>query len=393
MPGDRGTLTLTIKNVETTSTTTSVDSYTSGGATDSTTTVKTNGATIQNVRIAPAYDGNKQIKATSSYSNIGYLTAGASITLSFELIVSENISEGLYFPKINIDLEESSYEDINYPIPIRVSNGSVDLIEKNIPSKLSISGSTDITLTAINNLDSSVDGVAVVPAKIDDVEFTPKSYYIGALAAGASQEVSFSLIPKTIGEKNLSFETIFKNGNNLHNTTLIVPVEVVNTLDVAPIFTSFPYTIKKGSSTRVTLDIYNAKTESITGVIITPISNATLVPSQYFIGTMDPDDVFSTSFDLYTDTLDYGTYTIGFKVSFKQGNEYYETPLISKSFSVVSGASTSYQSTSGSNSQQSSGLPFTSSLTVCILTIVVIIIVIITAALLFLKWRKRRNVK
>jgi hypothetical protein len=50
---------------------------------------------------------------------------------------------------------------------------------------------------------------------------------------------------------------------------------------------------------------------------------------------MDSDDVFSATFDLYTDDIDYGNYTVEFQVSYKQDNEIYETPTISSSFTVV----------------------------------------------------------
>jgi len=313
------------------------------------------------------------------------LAAGSSFSICFEILADENISEGLYFPRVNIDVEETAYEDVSFPIPVKVSNDSVDLIATSVPSKLSVSGSTELTLTAVNKLGTSVEGVTVTPGNAEGVEFMPKSYFVGALAAGASKEVTFYLIPKTVGVKNLSFVTSFKNGDNSHNTALAFSAEIIDTFDVAPIFTTIPSSIKKGSSARVSIEIYNAKTDTITGVIVTPICNATIIPSQYFIGSMDPDDVFSASFDLYTDALDYGTYSIGFKVSFKQGNEYYETPVVSNFFSVTSTDGTSYQSSSTSSQQSSSGATTPPSLTVCIGTILVIVIIIVAAAILFLK--------
>ena len=76
--------------------------------------------------------------------------------------------------------------------------------------------------------------------------------------------------------------------------------------------------------------------------------------------------------------LDYGTQIIGFKVSFKQGNDYYETPLVSKTFSVVSGPGQSYQSSgSSSSSSGSNGASQTPSLVTCLTSIILIIVVIV----------------
>ena len=183
-------------------------------------------------------------------------------------------------------------------------------------------------------------------------------------------DVVFSVKPLGNGARNLSFDVSYKNGDNLHTNSLRVPVTVIQTLDVAPIITNFPISITKGGSSRISIEVYNAKTEKITGVLVTPICNATVIPSQYFIGSMDPDDVFSASFDIYADTVDYGTQIIGFIVSFKQGNDYYETPVVSKTFSVVSGPGVSYQSSSSSNSQssESNGIFQTPSLMTCLIT-------------------------
>ncbi|RLI65182.1 MAG: hypothetical protein DRO67_03040, partial [Candidatus Asgardarchaeum californiense] len=306
MPGDSAILTLTVTNAESTATRTTVS--TSGSTT--TTTVKTIGAEINNIWIVPDGSGDKEIHATSNYQDVGYMAPGASLEVSFKLIADENISEGLYFPTARIDVED--YEDVKFPLLVKVSNASVDLLPTNVPSKISASGSTEITLTAINNRDSTVDDVVVTPGKIDGVEFIPNSAFIGTLGSGESEEVSFSVKPSEVETMNLSFDVSYKNGDNLHNNTLTVSIDVIESLDVAPIIYDIPSSIEKGSSTKIRLEVYNAKTESITGVIVTPVTNATVVPSQYFIGSMDPDDVFSASFDIYTDNLEYKNYTIGF---------------------------------------------------------------------------------
>jgi subtilase family serine protease len=180
------------------------------------------------------------------------------------------------------------------------------------------------------------------------------------------------------------------NGDNLHNEMLNLSLEVIETLDVGSIFTSFPSSVKKGRSTRINLEVFNAKTESITGVIITPITDAVIIPSEYFIGAMDADDVFATSFDLYTNTLDYGNHTIGFKIVFKQGSEYHETPIVSHTFLVVAGEGSSYQPSSGGG-QSISANPGAGIFEICLMGIVIIIIVI--AVFILWRWKRRRNIE
>jgi len=390
MPGDNGLLTLTIKNAETQATTT--EHY--GDATDSITIVENNGVVIKKIWVNPDYDDNgNKIKSTAGYNgyeDFGNIAPGASFQVSFELIAEENITEGYYFPDLRIDLKGGQYEDITFPIEVRVSNETVDLISTNVPSKISIGGSTDISLSVVNKRKNNIDSITISSDKNNDLDFNPKSIFIGSLEAGKSEDIIFSINPGEMGKKILSLNLSYNNGDNQHYKNYDIPIEIIEVLDVAPIFTDMPSTIKKGKSARIGLEIYNAKTESITGVIITPITDATVIPSQYFIGAMDPDDVFSASFDIYSDMLDYGNHTIKFKVSFKQGSEYYETPSISHSFKVISGEGTNYQSSSNDNSE-SSGIFDGDIFGMCIIIIPIIIVIIIVFILW--RWKKGRKKK
>lgn len=383
MPGDTAVLTLEVKNADI-----GTQSTTSAGGGETTITTDTLGVDINNIWIAPAQSGGKQIRATANYEDIGYLASGASIEVNFILIVDKNMSEGIYFPVVNIDV--SGGTDVIYPLLVKVSNASVDLLPTSVPSKISNGGTTQLTVTAVNKRENAVKEVIITPHG-DGVEFVPQSYFIGSLAAETSEDVVFSAKPMETGAGNISFSVSYKNGDNLHTNALVTPLSVIEALDVAPIITNFPRSITKGGSSQISIEVYNAKTEKITGVLVTPICNATVIPSQYFIGSMDPDDVFSASFDIYTDTVGYGTQIIGFKVSFKQGNDYYETPLVSKTFTVVSGPGTSYQSSgSSSTTSGSSGLQ-TPSLTVCVTSLILIIVVIAVLVVLYMRWRKRRK--
>ena len=385
MPGDTAVLTLEVRNGETVATQTTTS--TSGG--DTTATVHTLGVAIDKIWIDPVISGGKQIRASSSYTDIGYLAAGASIEVNFKLVVDENMSEGIYFPIVNIDV--SGGTDVIYPLLVKVSNSSVDLLPTSVPSKISKGGASELTITAVNKRENAVKDVIVTPHG-DGVEFIPKSYFIGTLVAGTSEDVVFSVKPIETMVSTISYSVSYLNGDNLHANSLIAPLSIIEALDVAPIITNFPLSITKGGSSRISIEVYNAKTDQITGVLVTPICNATVIPSQYFIGSMDPDDVFSASFDIYADTVGYGTQIIGFKVSFKQGNDYYETPMVSKTFSVVSGPGQSYQSSgSSTGSSGSNGASQTPSLMTCLTSIILIIVVIVVVVLLYIRWKKRRK--
>jgi hypothetical protein len=331
LPGDIGILTLTITNTESTNTVTLTSTSSSS------TTVKTDtiGATISNIWIEPAFDHDKRVRATLNYEDVGDLAPGASVDISFKIIIDENMSEGVYFPIANVDVE--NYEDIKYPIEVKVSNDSVELVPTGIPSKISKSGATDVFFSVVNTRENTIKNIQIIPTISDGIDIIPEKIVLESLDVGSSQPVHFSLIPNEIGNKEITFETFFKNGENEHKSSSKVSVTIVDALDVAPIIYSFPSKIETGVKKSIRLKIYNSKTEDISSVIVTPITNVRLTPSQYFIGTMDADDVYSVSFDIDTTGLKVNqTFDIGFSVSFKQDGTTFNTPPVMSSFTVIS---------------------------------------------------------
>jgi len=383
-PGDSAILTLQVKNGDMAG----AQSTTTAGVGDTTTTTHTLATSLEAISIIPAQTRGRQIRATQSYEDLGYLPSGASIEVNFKLLVDQNMSEGVYFPTVAIDVGTGT--DIQYPLLVKVSNSSVTLLPTSIPSKISRGGTTELTVTAVNTRENTVSEVIITPQG-DGVEFVPQSYFLGSLVSEASQNVVFSIRPSDMGARDITFTLSYKNGDNLHSNSIVAPITVIDALDVAPIITGFPISITKGGSSRISVEVYNAKTEKITGVLITPICDTTVIPSQYFIGSMDPDDVFSASFDIYADSQGLGTHTISFKVSFKQGNDYYETPLVGKTFEVVSGPGVSYLASGSTNSQSSASTAGTPSLVTCVLSFVIIIVIIVVIVLFYMRWRKRRQ--
>jgi hypothetical protein len=368
LAGDEAVLSVTLTNTESTATQTNTD-YVGGVPIDQTT--DTIAATLNNVWITSDGDGSYSIKATENYEDVGDLSPGSSITLTFLIEAHRNISKGLYTPILNVNVDH--FQDVAYPIPIRISSYSATILPKDIPKKISSSGSTTITLTAVNNREVSIEDVTITAESNQSIAVSPTSTYIGTLPSESSQDISCSLHPTTLGEQEISFTISYRNGENSHSNTITIPIEVIETHDVSPVLYNIPEMIYQHGSERITLEIYNAKSETITGVTVIPVTEFSTSPTEYFIGSMDSDDVFSASFDVKTDNLEPGNYTIGFKVAFKQGNNYFESPTITDQISVV-------KNNVGSSSDGGS-------------TLIIIGLIILAVVILFFVLWKRRIIK
>jgi len=330
MPGDSAELKVTITNAETTATTTTTAYY---GSLPTIVTVETNAARIENIWVTPDGDGSNTIRPNDNIPSIGDLAPGASVTVSFLMTAHENISEGLYYPILNVDVK--TYQDVQYPIPIRVSDLSASILAKNVPSKISTSGSTPITLTAVNKRESTVEDVTVTAESNGNLRISPQTIYLGTMDQETSEDIMFYLQPTELGSYNVTFTMTYRNGENIHSDLAHFPIEVITNSDVSPVIYSMPKTIPINSTERISLEVYNAKTEDITGAIVVPETDMTISPSQYFIGAMGPDDVFTATFDLSAEDIELGAHSISFKVIFKQDNEYFESPVVARSIQII----------------------------------------------------------
>lgn len=333
-PGDIGLLRITISNGETTATKTDTD-YINSLPVDQ--TIETIGAVIENVYITSDGDGSHVVKARENYEDPVEIAPGSSITFEFTIKAEKDISNGIYTPIVNIKLESDSYHDVKVPITIKVSEENIDLIPQNIPASISTIGATDLSFLIINNRNNEITNVQIIPDQTNHSVFTPSKQFISSLSALGTETIHFSLIPKKKGDYNISLNCRYKNGENTHFKRFSIPINLSSFYEVYPIIYSSPETIEKGETKEIRLKIYNAKNDEITGVRIKPITDAEITPYEYFIGSMDADDLYAVTFDISaTNITENQTYPISYEITFKQDNNVYTNTPVTTSITVHS---------------------------------------------------------
>ena len=339
MPGDTGTITLTIKNPSITAESSEIAmTYgTAGLPQQSTTTASTrdNSAEIKTIRLSSRGSGiewSSEGFQRTEYGNIGALGPGESIELSIPIKADEYARDGTYHPEVYIEVENG--ENVRFPVCVKVDSSEVELLETDVHPEISLSESKQIGLVVANNRPNPVSGVNVyVKAKTDELEITPKQIFIGGLGASEKREVSITLTPLSAGDIDLSFDVIYKNGDNVHHNYLESSVLVKSIADVKLILVNAPEFVYKGDIAKIEFDVANGMAKDIKAVsVIQAVDNGNggvwLLPSEYFIGDMEVGDVFSASFELYTDDLCLGDTEIPFKLVFRDldTDKRYELP-------------------------------------------------------------------
>ena len=322
MPGDTGTISLTIKNMDTQSSESeTVVTAPSGTSSQTTTTTSTRGisAEIDTIRLSSK---SKEVAWMSEslqrteYLNVGSLGPGESITITLPIKAATYARDGTYFPEVYIEVDNG--DNARFPVPVKVDSSEVQLLEEDIPSEISLGESKQIAIVVANNRPNTAEGVNVfVEQSNADLEFTPEGLYVGNLGAYEQRTVKFTVNPHSEGIQVLSFKAIYKNGNNVHSSDLTSSITVTSRSDVRLILVDAPEFVYHGEVAKIEFDVANGMTKDIKAVSVVPIvTGLKLLPSEYFIGDMEVGDVFSASFDLHTTDMDLGETTLPFKIRY-----------------------------------------------------------------------------
>ncbi|HDM36336.1 MAG TPA: hypothetical protein ENG09_03665 [Candidatus Syntrophoarchaeum butanivorans] len=333
IPGDRGTLTVTITNREASSSRTLTTTSTTPTTTTSTTSTSDIKTRIEDVRLYTYSRGIGSVREDMKrvvYDKPGALAPGESITLTFPLEV--DVEDGRYLLEVRIAIEDGI--NVRYPILITVDSSAVEPILIDIPDEISLKGSQVIQLAVANTRANRVKGVRITP-HAENFEFTPESIFIGEMKSNEKRRVNFTLTPLRPGSSTITFNVEYRNGDNLHTVSLTREVDVVDRDDLRVILVSCPEVIPRGGSGKIELDVANGRSNDLSSVRVIPIHDEAfrIYPSEVFIGDMEQDDIFTAEFEIHPITAASGLENISFKAVFRDmGNDkLYETnPLVAR---------------------------------------------------------------
>ncbi len=154
------------------------------------------------------------------------------------------------------------------------------------------------------------------------IEVTSEPYYnVGIIGPGDSVELPFTIQVKNNtpdGTYLLDFK--LEGSARLYSLNLKIPV-TVDSSSIDAVLSETPE-LNPG---RIILSVANNRPNTVNAVSVIPSGNATFEPSEYFIGTMESDELFTVKFEMKeeSDLTD-----ISFKIRFKNGENWHETDAL-----------------------------------------------------------------
>jgi len=207
MPGDEGRLDIVLKNTATQRTLTIGDE------------VFSLDARIQSAELSCPED---VVVESPVYREVGVLSPGDTITLSYMLHVNRSASEGTRLLNFSVVAGSRAYST-TWKIPLRVEGAQPSIILSKQPRLVGGSGTLDVDVANVRH--STLDAVSVVPES-DVLVFEPSEYFVGQMDPNDLFTLQFGVRARDeldVGERvPISLRVHYQNGDNVHSSEPVV---------------------------------------------------------------------------------------------------------------------------------------------------------------------------
>ncbi|MDD5616764.1 MAG: hypothetical protein PHH85_11235 [Candidatus Methanoperedens sp.] len=171
------------------------------------------------------------------------------------------------------------------------------------------------------------------------IDVTSEPYYNpGIIGPGDSLELHYTIkVRDNTPDGTYFLDFALMGSARLYSLNLKIPIRV----DSSSIETALSEKPKTNPG-KVILNIANNRPNTLQAVTVIPSGNVTFEPAEYFIGTMEPDELFTVKFDLKSGNPG----NVSFRLRFKNGDNWHE----SEAMSVALDGSNNMRTESGNKS-------------------------------------------
>lgn len=293
MPGDTARVTATIKNSGTTS------------------------VSIGNVMIMGVNE--LYTSGENAYSAVGML--GPGDTMAFTFPVTSTGVTGTFYPTLYLDFLDAGLNSLKYTFPVRVDATQLSVALISQPDAFGQSRNEQVTIRVGNPRQNTLNGIQITVAG-EGVSSKQTTYFVGKL--DPDQYIDANLTVVVDQPTSLSFEVSYRNGQNLHENSVAIPVELGDRKVKAEIILNNIVISNEGGYYEISGDVNNAGLEDAKSVLITTENATPSAPMKsYVVGSLEPDGLsrFEVTFTNPTGN------TVNLLVTYKDadGNPYQTT--------------------------------------------------------------------
>ncbi len=236
---------------------------------------------------------------------IGYRVDGSFTKKEFDIEVGSDVVDA----KGTVRLEKFTLQP---EVPMAGDTATVTITLKNSASEYTIKmDGKDYSMNA------QIQSAELLGNEFVDVTSEPY-YNAGIVGPGDSLDLSYTVRIKNNtpdGTYFLNFD--LKGSARLYSLNLKIPIRV----ESSSIQTALSETPELNPG-KIVLNVANNRPNTVQAASVIPVGNASFEPAEYFIGTMEPDELFTVKFDMKPGNPQED---LKFRLRFKNGNNWHES--------------------------------------------------------------------
>lgn len=337
MPGDTGTVTITIKNTAQSASMKENTGISSGGAFESTRSTDIN-VFIENIHL----EENGITVINEDFDRIGELGPGQSVPVTFVITAPEK--SGIYFPEVWIDVKDG--RSTRYPVLVNVNTDIATQkkpslsVSRTLPSRVAPGEDIAVDLMIENTgLTRASDISLVANSSQKSLSLTSTGrHYIASLDPGERATINLRFASDRNTPIGINPVSLAISYNNMDGTTerqteiLGIPFKGKAEIAVSSITTD-PVRPNPGSPFTLVVRVENTGTDRATSVRAT-LDSGFAGTKDAFIGSIDKDSDAPAVF--YLQATKDGTVPASITISY---NDDYGTHTVSEATTVMTNAS------------------------------------------------------
>nr|WP_319375040.1 S-layer protein [uncultured Methanoregula sp.] len=353
MPGDDGTLTVTITNTAQSATVKeNTGLYQGSFATTKSTDIN---LFIENVHL----EGRGILVKSPDFDRLGEIGPGQSLPVTF--LIQAPDRDGIYFPEVWVDIKDGT--STRYPVPVNVNTHIAVakkpevVVKKSLPESVVPGDDFLAGITLVNSGDSRADDLAIaINSSTPSLSLvSPSNYYLGHLDAGQEKQINLQFssdknAPLGLRDVTVTLDYLNPDGTKKHQVEhLGIPVKGKAEVSIASLTTD-PLRINPGDSFTMTVRIENTGTDDAKSVsasvdlpmtgnrqaFVGKIEPRNDAPAVFYLKERDSGDIGYNLSVQYTD--DYGVHTVEKRLTLNVGQPNYAGPVLLIVIAAIAGA-------------------------------------------------------
>jgi hypothetical protein len=227
-----------------------------------------------------------------SFTTATTIGPGTTTAFNFIVTVDSDVPDGTYLPLFTGVPNTFGGTVVHSQIPLQVDSSNVIASISLKPATFGMNETDMVNVSIVNPRLGDISDVLIVANGNGNV-VSPTESFVGPVPAGSSVNIPFAI---TVNQQSdVTFNVSFRNGNNIHTTSVDLPINTGNSLTAAvPVINNIAL-VGTGNSFSMTGDVTNAGITDASGLVL--YVGAPAVPVQpytnYAVGALASDDFSS----------------------------------------------------------------------------------------------------